>query len=44
MIDTHCHIQFQGYKDDRDEACCIKKLIMNTIGTQKETSRLAVEI
>ncbi|HQF57287.1 MAG TPA: TatD family hydrolase [Candidatus Magasanikbacteria bacterium] len=47
MIDTHCHIQFQGYKDDRDEVIlrCIKKgLIMNTIGTQKETSRLAVEI
>lgn len=47
MIDTHCHIQFQGYKDDRDEVilrCTKKHLIMNTIGTQKDTSRLAVEV
>lgn len=47
MIDTHCHIQFQGYKDDRDEVilrCIKKRLIINTIGTQKETSKKAVEM
>lgn len=47
MIDTHCHIQFQSYKDDRNEVilrCTKKNLIMNAIGTQKDTSKLAVDI
>lgn len=47
LIDTHCHIQFQGYKDDREEVikrCNEKQVIMNAVGTQKDTSRVAVEL
>ena len=46
LIDSHCHIQFNSYKDDYDEVikrCAQKNLIMNTVGTQKETSQKAVE-
>ena len=46
LIDTHCHIQFNSYKDDYEEVikrCAQKKLILNTVGTQKETSQKAVE-
>ncbi|HBU06519.1 MAG TPA: hydrolase TatD [Candidatus Magasanikbacteria bacterium] len=47
LIDTHCHIQFQGYKDDRNEVIsrCIKKnVIMNAVGTQMDTSKKAMEL
>jgi TatD DNase family protein len=47
LIDTHCHIQFQGYKDDREAVllrCKEKNLIMNAVGSQKQTSKLAVEM
>ena len=47
MIDTHCHIQFSAYEDDRDKVilrCGKKNLIMNAIGTQKNTSKQAVEL
>lgn len=47
MIDTHCHIQFQGYKDDRNEVisrCIEKNIIMNAVGTQKDTSKKAVAL
>lgn len=47
LIDTHCHIQFQGYKNDREEVikrCNEKQVIMNAVGTQKDTSRAAVEL
>ena len=47
LIDTHCHIQFQGYKDDRDEViarCVAKNIILNAVGSQKQTSKLAVEL
>ncbi len=47
IIDSHCHIHFQAYKDDRDEviAQCIEKdVIMNTIGTFMGTSQRAVEL
>ncbi|MFZ2189729.1 MAG: TatD family hydrolase [Candidatus Magasanikiibacteriota bacterium] len=47
LIDTHCHIQFQGYKDDRNEVisrCVEKNIIMNAVGTQKDTSKKAVEL
>ena len=46
MIDSHCHIQFRGYNKDREEVlqrCRDKECKMITIGTQKDTSRLAVE-
>ena len=47
LIDTHCHIQFQAYKDDREEVilrCQEKGMILNVVGTQKDTSKLAVEL
>lgn len=47
FIDTHCHIQFQAYKDDREEVVRRvreKGLILNLVGTQKDTSRAAVEL
>ncbi len=46
LIDTHCHIQFNTYKDDYDEViqrCVEKNTVLNTVGTQKETSKKAVE-
>mgnify|MGYP005633893491 CR=1 FL=1 len=45
LIDSHCHIQFNAYKDDYDEVikrCIEKNTILNTVGTQKETSKKAV--
>lgn len=47
MIDTHAHIQFDAYKTDREEVinrCFDKNLILNLVGTQKDTSRRAVEM
>jgi TatD DNase family protein len=47
LIDTHCHIQFQAYKDDRGDVirrCREKGMVLNVVGTQKDTSRLAVEL
>jgi len=47
LIDTHCHIQFKAYEDDRSQVilrCAEKNMIMNTVGTQKATSKLAVEV
>jgi len=46
LIDSHCHIQFNSFKDDYDEViqrCVTKDVILNTVGTQKETSKKAVE-
>lgn len=47
MIDTHAHIQFDAYKTDRDDVvkrCAEKNLILNLVGTQKNTSKKAVEM
>ncbi len=47
MIDTHAHIQFDAYKTDREDVikrCAEKNLILNLVGTQKDTSRKAVEM
>jgi len=46
MIDSHCHIQFRGYKQDREEVIkrtTDKNCTMVVIGTQKDTSNKAVE-
>lgn len=46
LIDSHCHIQFKAFEEDLDEAlvrCEEKGVIMNVVGTQQTTSRLAVE-
>ena len=46
MIDTHCHIQFSAFKNDYDDVIrrCVKKgVILNAVGSQKDTSRRAVE-
>ena len=47
MIDTHCHLQFKGFDDSRDEVikhCQERQVILNIVGTQKDTSRAAVEL
>ena len=47
MFDTHCHLQFNAYKDDREavvKRCLDKGVICNIVGTQKDTSRAAVEL
>ena len=46
-MDTHCHIQFRGYDEDREQVikrCEEKGVIMNAVGTQKDTSRSSVEL
>lgn len=46
LIDSHCHIQFKAFEEDLDEVlvrCEEKGVIMNVVGTQQTTSRLAVE-
>jgi len=47
VIDTHCHVQFNAYKDDREDVikrCQEKGIILNAVGTQKDTSAAAVAI
>lgn len=47
LVDTHCHLQFKAYENDREEVilrCQEKGLVMNVIGTQKDTSAKAVEL
>ena len=47
LIDTHAHIQFQGFDADRGavmKRCQEKGMILNLVGTQKDTSRRAVEL
>lgn len=47
LVDTHCHLQFNGYKEDREEVikrCNQKQMVLNIVGTQKETSKAAVEL
>lgn len=46
IIDTHCHIQFNAYKDDGEviiKKCADRNIILNAIGSQIDTSRRAVE-
>lgn len=47
LIDSHCHLQFKSFDQNRDEviARCIEKgMVMNTIGTQMATSKKAVAL
>ena len=47
MIDTHCHIQFRGYNEDREDVikrCKEKGVLVNAVGTQKDTSKAAVKL
>lgn len=47
LIDTHCHIQFKAYNEDRDAVvarCKEKGMILNLVGTQMATSKLAVQM
>jgi TatD DNase family protein len=47
MIDTHCHIQFKSFDNDRETVirrCVEKNVVMNAVGTQIDTSRKAVEL
>jgi len=46
MIDSHCHIQFNAYKDDAEEVikkCREMGVKMNCVGSQRDTSIRAVE-
>mgnify|MGYP001606057147 FL=1 len=45
LFDTHCHLQFNSFKDDRPDALTRsldRGLILNVVGTQIDTSRAAV--
>ncbi len=47
MFDTHCHVQFNGFKNDAEEVikkCGEKNMILNLVGTQRDTSRAGVEM
>ncbi len=47
MFDSHCHLQFNTYKTDREaviKRCLDKGVRCNVVGTQKDTSRAAVEL
>jgi len=47
MFDSHCHLQFNAYKDGREavvKRCLEKGVQCNIVGTQKDTSKAAVEL
>lgn len=47
LIDTHCHLQFNAYKDDTDlvaKKCEQQKMILNVVGSQRDTSVRAVKL
>ncbi|MFA6485876.1 MAG: TatD family hydrolase [Candidatus Magasanikbacteria bacterium] len=47
MFDSHCHLQFNAYKDDCEAVirrCLDKGVSCNIVGTQKDTSKAAVEL
>lgn len=47
LFDTHCHIQFNRFADDREEViarCAEQGMFLNVVGTQKDTSKRAVEL
>lgn len=47
LIDTHCHVQFNSYKNDSDEVIkrtLEKGVFMITVGTQSDTSSAGLEL
>jgi TatD DNase family protein len=47
LIDTHCHLQFNAYKNDAEEVlarCKEKGMMLNVVGSQRDTSLRAVEL
>jgi TatD DNase family protein len=47
LIDTHAHLNFEAYDDDRDEVikrCEERKMAVINVGAQFATSRLAVQL
>jgi len=47
LIDTHCHLQFNAYKNDTDlvvKKCEQQEMILNVVGSQCDTSKRAVEL
>ena len=47
LIDTHCHVHFNAFKDDMDDVvrrCLSEGVQMVTIGTQKDTSRNGIAL
>ncbi len=47
LFDTHSHVQFKAFDDDRDEVilrCENEGVMLNTVGTQKSTSQAAVDL
>lgn len=47
LIDSHCHVHFNAYKQDMDEVIkrsLDKGIFMITVGTQKDTSRNGLEV
>jgi len=47
LIDTHCHLQFNAYKNDAEEVlarCKEKGMLLNVVGAQRDTSLRAVEL
>ncbi len=45
MIDTHCHVQFNAFKDDAEDVikkCQDKNTILNIVGSQIDTSKRAI--
>lgn len=47
ILDSHCHIQFKGFDEELENVlkiCAEKKIWLHAIGTQKDTSKKAVEL
>lgn len=47
ILDSHCHLQFRGSDEEREEIldiCKERNIVLNLVGTQKDTSRQAVEL
>ncbi len=47
LIDSHCHVHFNAYRDDMDAVIrrtLEKGVFMITVGTQKDTSRIGLEV
>jgi TatD DNase family protein len=47
LIDSHTHLQFKAFEDDIEkviQTCLEKDMILNIVGTQKDTSKKAVDL